>query len=519
MRKEIFGDQSSQDRNLTPVQQEYADERRRSRRIAFGELDRPWCSIMYVLWPTAMRKFRGIIPNFAPASEVRVVTLTRPEHVPHRRDAGRTQATYPVLLTSPWVDSDGTVRVGGSVGSTIGVYNYIIPPYRDSYASYLSRVTGDLTCIKRNERHVNAEQFVVRRDEKYLYLCVGNDANNRNEPMIQYRFELNDIVNSTTGELLINITAEKRVKPGDVLCQLPKGPKPIPFEVTEFDAQGMPKIDYRPVGSMSGTRFVSVISALNKASRQQNDRVFSNGEQTVTEFRDSLAPRLMVKLPREIAENLRGQSAFVETPWLQTRIMQACGTGPGLYYLRAEFDGTVEDVVSCPNQPHFKSIVYNTGDRQLVPSCSILSLDVGKTVRYGEPIGDICERHNLQSWSELEDLIGVHRDHYLLNSFLREQMIRPGQDGWSGPEYLCDIRVAQPLMSSFAGSHNEALVWDFRPSRSFCTDNGVCVLPPFFQDTPVDQLINGAEYVMRRFDLRGRGRSAASAHQPAAASA
>lgn len=498
MRKEVFGIKSKDDdKNLLPLQQQYAEERRRDNAVLRGKLDRPFCSIGYSLAPHLLRLARTTLPSFVSANDARVVMLMRPYRHKHAY-YDKTVVDYPSVTAVPWIANDGTVRVGGTKESVIFVHNYALYPYRDSQTgSVCKNWYGDLKCFKRGDNHNGPEPFVIRRDQQYLYLCVGRDSDDR-EPLIQYRFVKSDVLCPTTGKLLIEITPERNVSPDEVLATLPRV---IPYERAEYLPNGNPKFDHRPFGSVNASRHQATMMVLNKALKEQNDRILLTNADHAP-FRESHAPRMYVELPRAVAENLRNQANFAETAWLKKQILEAVGMGPQMFYVRATCDGVLESISPSETQPHLTILKFVDGRVQPIPSTTVLTVKTGDRIEYNQAIGDLCERHLFQSWTQLEEVLGPHRDHYLVPKFLEEHLIKPGQNGWSGPGYLCDVRIAQPIMRA-----NMRLVWDFRPCTEYFDDKGHCVLPPFYQDEPVDALIQGIEYLMSIPDKAPKGRS------------
>ena len=217
-------------------------------------------------------------------------------------------------------------------------------------------------------------------------------------------------------------------------------------------------------------------------------------------------PRVMIELPCEIANTITARPEFSYTRFLKDR--RGCEIGPtGHYHVRAQYTGTISEVAPCRRQRHLLRV--QIGDQfQLIPASALLSddIDIGSTVRIGQPIADVCRRMQLANWIEVCDLMDSdadgnpvdfgNADWWLLPDILDQQMIRPGEHGWQGPGTLLDLR----LLPEASLDRSWRWYFDLEPCMRFLNpDGGYIACPPFYHPNWRDTTLvaNGIAYVLR----------------------
>lgn len=486
----------------TAEQLEYHAERVRADAIFRGRTERPWASMGFKLKAKVSGSSQLIFTKidehtrFVPPNLLDVVTMTR-------RQPRYGHAVFPVLLQVGYSDQAGLPCLGGTLESLRKEADFAIGPVQDHQMFIMTDRSGHL-------KYTGAPGlFVVRRSELHTDLCVGRMGT---EPLVIYRFYRGQ---EDSGDLEI-APSDIQVQSGYVLATLHKTMR---FGQISCNDDG--PIVMRIGGqTLSAKRFDQTVEygqqlfrMLNQMNRTMNDMVLlPQPERPHVVPIEHWAPRIMVAIPANQANRITGINGYRHTEFLRDEARRAISPD-GSFSIRAKYSGLVEKVETARRQPHLKRI-YIGGQFQSVVASAVLldNIEEGVTVvEAGQPIADVCRRIHFASWQEVCDFMDVdsdgnaidlpNADWVFLPEFLEQQLIRPGEQGWTGPETLIDIRCLNPGMIQ----RGWRWFYDLAPCLPYLNqEEGTIVCPPFphrsWNDVSIS--VNGITYVFAtRADL------------------
>lgn len=478
--------------DLTPEQADYADEWHRARRIYLNKVARPYAGIGFM--PRPGSRLRSVLDRkYISIFDLQCVVMAPPELLPEARQRDYRKVKFPLLIQEIYLDEDSRLYTGGCKEAIIKSLDFGVNPLQDFQATLRCDEAGTLRVFAPPRTAEGEErEFVIRRTARWIDLCWGQQ---REELYIQYRLPLDWLTRETAGgKPVLTLEKEGPKKVGDKLATIHARQHESYWKGCYRD-DGFPAIHRAGKYSCSPNRGgVNLFALANKLMHDANSMVLLPLEERPATINSAESPKFYAVLDDEQAEKLIGEVAQTTSWKIQQQLRVALGargySGNETvtpYHIRAQHSGVLKGVQELQDQPHLKRVFI--GDRSmLIPVTSVLlpEFAAGKSVKIGEPIADICERHEFSSWAEVESVLGVNRDYYLVPDWLRTQMIHPGYNGWDGPNgILIDYTLVEDRVDI------DEVVVDFTPCRDKVHERGFLPLGVQLVHNGIAGKING----------------------------
>lgn len=330
--------------------------------------------------------------------------------------------------------------------------------------------------------------FCVRRFGPYVDLLLENEGRH----YVVYRLSAVSLEQGHIGLPLVEalpagpeIVAVCDVLAGEPLASI--GDHDVYFTMALFPSEGWPRISESVGARLCDTRaefrmFNLMNAYMTELTRLGDDEVrcpvdpnqwrlgaffeFESIQQIVQHAEFSCSPALQQDLQAALGPRGLNRGSSVRVP----------GAGHREFLqIRAEYAGRVE----AHEYGNYVKLVYDGGDVQLVPACAELRLPEDQVVCKNDSIGDFCSR-GVYTWPQLEEVFGTTLP-FVVESFLMEWSIKPGEFGWQGKNFLVDHRYTRSIAASIGQRRNDRLVCkvDLRAAAGWLEPEiGGMVLPP-----------------------------------------
>lgn len=465
-------------RGLTAEQLAYDAMWERAKKIYQGLIVMPWLFLGFSPKPRAEHRAGEHRPVYRANPFTRASRFVAPENVDvhvlsvkpesaQRLRRGK-QVIFEAAIFSARGDDHGLPLVDSELlHKTIDM---AMSPRQDHPVCALLDMRGQLKYSGR------AGQFRIVDNGLWVDLCVGTTLGS-DTPTVIYRIPANDI-----NEVVF--TKERWIESGSTLATLKQDMR---IGVAQFEPNGMPKIDHELNHNPSATRAVPRLRMYINALTNMIDLTLNPPDQRPAIVPlGRTAPAVCYKLDPVAAPFLSTSPGYEHTDFLLDRVIEAIGPR-GDFHVNAQHSGVIGMLLPSAAQPHMVrlQIGFKT---QLFPKTAVLldGIEPGMIVEKGQPIADFCPRLVYAR----QDLFSILEDNYefLMEEFLRQQMIQPGQDNWQGPEVLIDKRY---LCDSLIKPDME-WVFDFAPCMPYLhATDGYFALPVFPSQDELSFTVNG----------------------------
>lgn len=389
-----------------------------------------------------------------------------------------------------FVDKQGTVRIGGDPYRNHSMYRFDEQPFQPCQAESADTFgknqelkaprAGDLYVRRLGEEHLDL--LIGHKGKKYVAYRLPYRAVESGQVTLSYQGPMPE-----PGETVHGVDIP--VAEGDVIATI--GDHDVYYTKAIFPDEGWPQMLFKTDHILCANKEFefSLFNVMNYEMTELT-RFFEDAE-----VKHPVNPnqwQIGIYFEFTTLQGLAHHSNFRVSTALQRDICDALGPrglnrssssrtpGAGrreFLQIKADHTGEIVQVHETDGNGYIQ-IEYADGARQLVPSAAELQVQAGP-VNEGDVLGDYCRR-DMYSWEQVERIFGSTLP-FVVESFLLDWAIKPGEFGWDGPNFLVDARYTQCVVAELGVKDSRDRIVckaDFRAAADYVDPTVGIVLPP-----------------------------------------